>query len=963
VCTRLFADGSTAAYVQGADYTVSGGGGSTGSVKKTASGPVGTIFRIQRVTSQTQTTGFSTATAFPATNVEKGFDRAMKIAQENGEGLVLLRRQTITGNAADNIPALPAAPSRVAKFMQWAADGKSVLLLSATDTASVLFGPIKTLIGNIAKGDPGGNITAVGLFNALAGMIIPNGTNRIGTTGYSLPGRGAVSLKQVGAGPATAYRAQSQDGAWWEVDGENGASLKALGALGDNAANDAAAGQAGHDNYALTVIPPGTYRFNPDTAAAFSYRNTAGAAPLYGAVSLTRSGITIRGDGLARIRPAMRAGGASAEVQFAFISNNNTLTGVQTDFTFDRVGIDTNNDGLIGNSNQRGYYLIGVQRVRFLNPVAISTGDRRGTAIGDIDNCADVLISGFQQHNTTQLANLRYCDGVSIWGGTARNCPELFDMDSVDRRVTVGGFTYVGPGRGVGGSSQMLDLNSTIDATIGYIAATDVGNLYLVNFKQTTPPDYATYLQYPGWQANHAYIVGDKIFGSYFAWQAATAGTSGNAAPADLTATAPATTVGLVDGANGLTWNRIDNPFTQTPSARLVIGPMTSTKTGPAGANAMSIGNEWRTDGGLHHEGVPPCNSIAVPYHYHDDTTGLLVWDGSRLQIGPGAYTNVNAQGGSLAWGIDMQSAVATGPAFEWSDLDAVVTDHVFDTVEKGGLRARYAARLTIRALKTRNMNTTATAGVYALALTNLDQRHCRVTVDECEFDSGDVQISAAISSFAAWAASTAYYKHQIRTNGGNFYECTTSGTSAGAGGPTGTGTGIVDGTAVWRFVRRPLEIRWGALNWMRDTGAVAWGGDAHKYVLGETKNVILPDLPATATTRRFTVFKAERRCIVLRAWLVSPDAVAASATNFRTVLLKTAKLAAGVPTEVQVGTTQSFAAVGLSASVERQMMGAAMPVAAQELFPGDSLIVQSDAGGTGMALNGVSIGFEVMPL
>jgi len=51
-----------------------------------------------------------------------------------------------------------------------------------------------------------------------------------------------------------------------------------------------------------------------------------------------------------------------------------------------------------------------------------------------------------------------------------------------------------------------------------------------------------------------------------------------------------------------------------------------------------------------------------------------------------------------------------------------------------------------------------------------------------------------------AWQALTAYSVGNAVTNGGNVYVCTTAGTSAGAGGPSGTGVGIVDGTCVWAF-------------------------------------------------------------------------------------------------------------------------------------------------------------------
>lgn len=52
-----------------------------------------------------------------------------------------------------------------------------------------------------------------------------------------------------------------------------------------------------------------------------------------------------------------------------------------------------------------------------------------------------------------------------------------------------------------------------------------------------------------------------------------------------------------------------------------------------------------------------------------------------------------------------------------------------------------------------------------------------------------------------AWAITTAYVVGQIRKNGVDTYVCTVAGTSAGAGGPTGTGTGIVDNTVTWDFL------------------------------------------------------------------------------------------------------------------------------------------------------------------
>lgn len=52
-----------------------------------------------------------------------------------------------------------------------------------------------------------------------------------------------------------------------------------------------------------------------------------------------------------------------------------------------------------------------------------------------------------------------------------------------------------------------------------------------------------------------------------------------------------------------------------------------------------------------------------------------------------------------------------------------------------------------------------------------------------------------------AWAASKAYVVGQQVSLNGNVYRCTTAGTSASSGGPSGTGTGITDGSAVWSYL------------------------------------------------------------------------------------------------------------------------------------------------------------------
>lgn len=92
-----------------------------------------------------------------------------------------------------------------------------------------------------------------------------------------------------------------------------------------------------------------------------------------------------------------------------------------------------------------------------------------------------------------------------------------------------------------------------------------------------------------------------------------------------------------------------------------------------------------------------------------------------------------------------------------------------------------------------------ATVGVYGRGDVALLDTATGAALDAYQFTLGGRYAPA-------WAISTAYSLGQLRANGGNVYEVTTAGTSAGAGGPTGTGTGIADNTVVWRYVS-PLAV------------------------------------------------------------------------------------------------------------------------------------------------------------
>ena len=63
------------------------------------------------------------------------------------------------------------------------------------------------------------------------------------------------------------------------------------------------------------------------------------------------------------------------------------------------------------------------------------------------------------------------------------------------------------------------------------------------------------------------------------------------------------------------------------------------------------------------------------------------------------------------------------------------------------------------------------------------------------------VAVSNVHIGLSAWAANQAVTQGARCSNGGNAYQCISSGTTAASGGPTGTGLIITDGTATWTWL------------------------------------------------------------------------------------------------------------------------------------------------------------------
>jgi hypothetical protein len=72
----------------------------------------------------------------------------------------------------------------------------------------------------------------------------------------------------------------------------------------------------------------------------------------------------------------------------------------------------------------------------------------------------------------------------------------------------------------------------------------------------------------------------------------------------------------------------------------------------------------------------------------------------------------------------------------------------------------------------------------------------------------GSICTTLGGAASGAWQATHAYVWGNQVTNGGNVYFCRIGGTSAGSGGPSGTGSGIVDGGVTWEFLAAPAVFK-----------------------------------------------------------------------------------------------------------------------------------------------------------
>lgn len=127
-CTRVFG-GIETQLVQGSDFSVTGGGGGTGTVTKVNGGTNTAVFRIERVTSRAQGLDLVPGGDFPAEANEQAFDRLSQVDQEQDLRMDaqqdLLDRAVLVPDGEAGL-TLPDILSRASLYLKFGPDGEPI---------------------------------------------------------------------------------------------------------------------------------------------------------------------------------------------------------------------------------------------------------------------------------------------------------------------------------------------------------------------------------------------------------------------------------------------------------------------------------------------------------------------------------------------------------------------------------------------------------------------------------------------------------------------------------------------------------------------------------------------------------------------------------------------------------------------------------------------------------------------
>lgn len=715
--------------------------------------------------------------------------------------------------------------------------------------------------------------------------------------------------------------------------GDFGRLVTRFGAVHDNIVDDAPAVQEAVDiGSGRVLFPDGTYRMVPGDVSPYTFGNAA-SVPVHRAVAVTEDDTTFSGKE-AVVHAVSRSGVAAGDVQPVFATEKNMTLGAIDNITFDGMTFDPENAADLVNSNQRFAYMVGVDGLRYLNTIAHSSGPRRGY-FSHIQNSQNVQVNGHRHDTVTGGFNLRYVHDFVMTNFIFDDFSEAIDLDGTSDRVVIRSGSFKSTAR----TTQCIDINSQIDASIGDFSVYGVGNIATINHKTTT---HATFADYVADGNVENFVVSKRIIIS-------------NITGKEIgTSTAPSFFLGWDWSAGSLAGS---GPVTNITIQNVDLEDTSWMQIREASKLVMSNINLKDV--------IVPASTWAVQMFSSTANADQIGWSDLDAKIRDMRIEGSQRGGLRLATAsrADVNGLVTQGNnTLGGSDADLIIA----------GLHTRAGRAIVdnsdIEGVVILSGDSTT---IGAWAADTFYKRYALVTNDTGKFYQNIAEgYSAAAggptgtglnilddgsATAASWAGSTAYVVDDVVENGAEYFICMTAGTSAASGGPSGDDDRIYDGTAVWRpvagaaswkYLDRPYSVMWGKNNRVR--GTVTLQGDAHKWTYGEQVSAYFGDLAATGTVI-LPILSATRRGLVTGISYVTAADVVAHATNFRTVLVR--RYRAGVATTIG---TISTASTGFTAFVPRDGGVTASPAGAY-LEPGDIVVMNSAHAASGVAITGLA--------
>ena len=241
------------------------------------------------------------------------------------------------------------------------------------------------------------------------------------------------------------------------------------------------------------------------------------------------------------------------------------------------------------------------------------------------------------------------------------------------------------------------------------------------------------------------------------------------------------TTAGATQGSLTYTVGTLYSNITSSTS--LTVGQQISIGTTTTSGNLYTVVTAGTA-------GAAPSGTSTTPF----STTGGTA---QYVYAGTSAIVSASLTGSSPSISVSYFSVTTPGSGYNSNPTLTVTSSSSMTTTPQGTC---YANPVTV-------VPTTAT---YYLGGQGGDGSYIASSASN-ESGSGGSSASstgAGVQGSIPWVPSMAYFSTNSTsasisyvTNGGNLYQCTTAGTSASSGGPTGTGTGITDGTAKWNYI------------------------------------------------------------------------------------------------------------------------------------------------------------------